>query len=429
MLQIQEFSPEIIKAIILLNPMLALLAAFVYKKPSSKQMVGMLLGVLWNVPYLILLNVSAEYFGWWNYAPSENSFYNIPIELLVGWCVLWGAFIPYCFEKANLLIPILIVLVIDLYFMPEISSIFKLGDSWLIGEFVLIISCLIPSILIYNLTVNREELFSRSFIQSLIWGGWNVFLIPAIALHHEGKEIFDIWQLDSLKLTIFFNLIIFAIFIGYSALHELARAGEGTPIPMDPPKYLVTTGPYAYMANPLQISTMLIYISFALAFDSYLMVLAILVFVLYTEIFVKWHHKIDIEKRFNYDWFEYKKNVKNWLPRWLPYTHKKSTVFFSKDCIICPSTEEFAAQLNPKDINFESAKNHPSKDLKRATYRHYSGRFEEEGVNAMARIFEQVNLSFAMIGWIIRMPFINAFLQFTVDRTSVRGKKVFRKSK
>jgi len=39
---------------------------------------------------------------------------------------------------------------------------------------------------------------------------------------------------------------------------EFARRGGGTPYPWDPPDRLVTSGPYAYVRNPMQLSTTLI---------------------------------------------------------------------------------------------------------------------------------------------------------------------------
>ena len=60
-------------------------------KPRYFNGVGIMLGVLLNIPYLFLLNILAEYNSWWNFATTENSFYNIPVELVLGWAFFWGA--------------------------------------------------------------------------------------------------------------------------------------------------------------------------------------------------------------------------------------------------------------------------------------------------------------------------------------------------
>ena len=41
--------------------------------------------------------------------------------------------------------------------------------------------------------------------------------------------------------------------------------GRGLPIPLDGPKYLVTTGPYLFMANPMQVSGILLTIAVLLS--------------------------------------------------------------------------------------------------------------------------------------------------------------------
>lgn len=426
MLPIQPFDANALKAIILFVPVIGLIIAFAIRPPSYFRLVGMMLGTLLNIPYLLLLNIIAIYFGWWSYTESMNSFYQVPIELLIGWAVFWGAFLPYVFERFNVFIPLLLALLIDVIAMPKLEPLFTLGENWLVGELVFLVLCLLPALLIYRLTVNRAYVSYRGFFQSIIWGGWNVFLIPAIVLHFEGKDIFSVLSMEGWFLTIFLNAMVFAIFVGYAALHEFIKVGEGTPIPFDPPQYLVTTGPYAYVANPLQISTLFMFLSIAALFESALMILPIIALIVYSEFFVRWHHEIDIEKRLGKEWFTYKRNVRNWLPRWKPYIHKTSTMFFAKDCEICQETESWMKQLNPAGLYFMPAHQHPSKDLDRVTYQHYSKRFEEDGINAIARVFEHINFSFAMLGWFMRLPVINRIIQIFADGAGVRGEKVTR---
>ena len=45
--------------------------------------------------------------------------------------------------------------------------------------------------------------------------------------------------------------------LGLSAVQEFVTRGRGTPIPFDPPRHIVTTGVYAYVANPMQLSAVL----------------------------------------------------------------------------------------------------------------------------------------------------------------------------
>lgn len=411
-----------LKALILLLPVASLIFLLALKLPKFNQAVAILLGVLWNIPYLILGNILAIKMGWWTYAQSSHHFYTIPIELLIGWAVLWGALLPYALQKLHWIFPIAFALLIDLYLMPELKTLFSLGENWLIGETVLICTCLIPSLIIHRIYSPKRVVGLRALAQSFIWGGWIVFLIPAAILHYEGKEIFDILHLTGWKQTTFINAMAFSMFIGYAALHEFAKAGKGTPIPFDPPEYLVTTGPYAYLANPLQTSTLLMQLCLVIAMQSLWLLTMPLALVIYSEVFVKWHHKIDIEKRFGQDWKTYKQHVRDWIPRWKPYVKDVSKIYFEEDCNICMDTKQTLAKLQPQAIEFHAAHNH-QEELDRARYVHADQLFEEKGVSAIARIYERLNLPFAMLGWLIRLPVMSYMVQIIMDGVSKTGRE------
>jgi len=248
-----EISNIVLLSIILLLPLMGLGLTFLINKPRYFDMVGLMLGVLLNIPYIFLLNIGAEHIGWWTFHPSENSFYNIPIELAIGWAFFWGALMPYLFKGLPIIVPIIIVVLIDLWLMPQMDGLFKLEDHWFIGDMIMVVACLIPSLLIFKLTYERRAILLRALIQSYIWGGWFVFLIPAITLYFEGIDIFSIFEWSLVRVLIFIAAMGMSMAIGYAALWEFATKGKGTPIPFDPPKNLVTTGIYAYVANQLQI--------------------------------------------------------------------------------------------------------------------------------------------------------------------------------
>ena len=319
LIQLFDYSIEldniILLSLILLLPVIGTGLLMLIDKPRYFEMVGVMLGILLNIPFLFLLNILAGTMGWWNYAHSDNSFYTIPVELVLGWAFFWGAFLPYIFKHLPLIVSVIIAIMIDLSFMPLLNGLFTLGTNWLVGEAVLISTCLLPSLIIFKLTVTRQHVLIRALIQSCIWGGWIVFLIPAIILSFENKDIFSIFDWSHARLSLFIAGMSVSMIIGYRGVWDFAVKGNGTPIPFDPPQKLVTTGIYAYVANPLQISTLLMFICITIAYQSWLMIAAIIAHIFYCEIFVRWHHTVDIEKRFGTEWFTYKKSVRNWMPR------------------------------------------------------------------------------------------------------------------
>ena len=313
-------NPDLMMGLILLLPVIALGVLLIIHQVRYYEAVGIMLAIMLNVPYLFLLNILAEHMQWWSYEASANSYYNVPLEIIFGWALFWGGLLPFAFRNSNILVPLAVALILDLWLMPLLSPIFILGDYWLFGETVLLVTCLMPSLIIFRLTMNRKHVLTRALIQSYIWGGWMVFLIPSIALFVDGKNIFDVLIMNDIQVILFLFGLLCSIVIGYMALFEFALVGKGTPIPFDPPQKLVTSGIYGHVANPLQISTLLIFVCFMLLYQSWMMFYAILVLIVYSEGFVRWHHSIDIEKRFTKQWFSYRKIVKNWIINFKAYS-------------------------------------------------------------------------------------------------------------
>ncbi len=309
-----QLDPVLLKSVILLFPVIAAGIAFIIERPGYYQRVGLLLALLFTIPYLFLLNILAEFAGWWIYHDSANTWHGIPVEVILGWSVFWGILLPWICRTISVYFTIAIALALDLWLMPEMPGLFVLGESWLIGEFIGLLLILLPSLVIFKLTTNRQQVLTRALIQSVIWGGWTVFLIPEIALQLEGKSLFDLFNMNAGRVMLFLAGMSVSMLIGYSALYEFAMTGKGTPIPFDPPKRLVTSGIYSVVANPLQISTLLMMTCIMLTYQGYIMLLPIISLILYSEIFVRWHHSIDIEKRFDSAWIEYRRNVRNWIP-------------------------------------------------------------------------------------------------------------------
>lgn len=426
MLQTLPLSPELISAGILLTPLVWLMGLCLIKPPTYFQRVGIMLAIMWNIAYILIINVIAQELGWWKYAPSAHQFYGLPIELWIGWAVFWGGLLPHGFNRLPIIFPIACAFLIDIAAMPMLGNLFELGDYWLIGEVALLLGCLLPGLIIYKLTANRTRVGVRAFMQSIVWGGWCLFLVPAILLQYEGKHVLDIFVLNQTAQTLSLNAMALAMLIGYAALHEFARVGSGTPIPFDPPQRLVTTGIYAYIANPLQLSTALMYIILAVAYQSMMVLAALVAIVTFSELFVRWHHTIDIEHCFGDSWKEYKAHVRNWLPRWKPYAPQPVQVYYATDCNICQDTKSWLEKLAPCNVEFLSAQEHSSRDLERICYTH-NGEFEDDGTNAVARVFERINLSFALLGCFMRLPIINRIIQMLADTCGERGKAVVRK--
>jgi protein-S-isoprenylcysteine O-methyltransferase Ste14 len=116
------------------------------------------------------------------------------------------------------------------------------------------------------------------------------------------------------------------ILIGWSALFFIKS--KGTPVPFNPPPQLVTTGPYAYVRNPMLsgVFMLLFGIGFWIRSFSFL--------VLFTPLFVfinVWELKAIEEPeliiRLGQDYIEYRKRTPMFFPRFSKKFKKRNNKF------------------------------------------------------------------------------------------------------
>jgi protein-S-isoprenylcysteine O-methyltransferase Ste14 len=90
--------------------------------------------------------------------------------------------------------------------------------------------------------------------------------------------------------------------------------GRGTPAPFDPPRRLVTTGPYGFVRNPMYIGAGLALVGAALFYQSLALLSYCLAFAFITYLFVVVYEEPTLRSTFRDDYIHYCKRVKRWWP-------------------------------------------------------------------------------------------------------------------
>ena len=117
-----------------------------------------------------------------------------------------------------------------------------------------------------------------------------------------------------LSIILAFPIFSFALFlIGWSVLNFLKT--KGTPVPFNPPPQLVTTGPYAYVRNPMLTGV------FALLFGFGILLGSVSLLAVFTPLFIYlnvWELKAieepELLKRLGEDYIEYRKRTPMFFP-------------------------------------------------------------------------------------------------------------------
>ena len=99
--------------------------------------------------------------------------------------------------------------------------------------------------------------------------------------------------------------------------------GRGTPLPFDPPKRFIVSGPYRYVRNPMMWGVFLVLMGEVLLFESRLLLGYGLLLMAAVHAFVRLWEEPDLARRFGEDYRAYCRQVPRWIPR-LPAGRRKS---------------------------------------------------------------------------------------------------------
>lgn len=198
-------------------------------------------------------------------------------------------------------------------------------------------------------------------------------------------------------------------------MQEFVQRGHGTPFPWDPPERLVTSGPYAYLANPMQVSMALLMLGVGALLQSWWVAAAAVVAAFFSAGLAAWHEDGELSRRFGTAWGSYRAQVRPWLPRWRPYlgSGEHGRLYFAETCTAWCGVARWlsARQLVGLDLlPAEGLQPQP----RRLTYIGIDGS-KESGLRAFARALEHVNLALAVVGWTIRLPLVGEFVQLITD--------------
>jgi protein-S-isoprenylcysteine O-methyltransferase Ste14 len=411
----------IVRLTALYVPAMLVVLAWALRAPRKIDAVAALLACAWSVWSLLLANVLAIHERWWSFAGVEGAVAGVPADLLLGWVLLWGAVPVLLLPRAPLWLVVVLLTVLDLLVMPLAEPILHLEQRWWIGEAAAIVLALIPAQLFARWTVNGKRLGMRATMQAASFGVLVLWVVPELVLERTGgawTHFLATWQRwGALPL----QLALLPALIGVSAVQEFVDRGLGTPVPFDPPRRLVTSGAYAYVANPMQLSIALLLTGWGVLAGSWWMMLAGPMAVVYGCGLAAWDEATSLGGRFGAPWHVYRRHVRAWIPRLRPFhasdvgDAQPARLYVAASCGPCSEVAAWFRARRPRGLEVMPAEWHPSRDLWRITYDPCDGSPDEQGIVAVARALEHVHLGWAVIGWTMRMPLVRGVLQLLVD--------------
>ncbi len=346
---------------------------------------------------------------WWRFDPGPSSVLGMPLETSLGWALAWGA-LPVL-AGGRPLLWWLGLLWLDVTLVPHLEPLVHLGPSWLVGEALLLGVVAAPALVLGHLTVSGRWLGVRVVLQGATFTALFGWAAPTLALAHDGLGWGDVVDhglaVRSLLLVAAVALAVPAL----SAVVELWRVGAGTPFPWDPPRRLVTTGPYAYLHNPMQTAVVGLLALLAAASGSVTLAVGVGVALLFSVAVAEPHERMVLGERWE-GHRAYHRAVRGWVPGWRPVAAEPSTLWVSETCGLCRSTGAAVRRLGPTCLDLRDAEGAP---VHLTRMRWAGAGTHDGGVAALARALERTTLPWAWIGWLVRLPLVRPAVQAVAD--------------
>lgn len=388
------------------------------RSQRRSHLIGALLAFCWNLPTLLVLNVVAVRVSWWHFDATGGLLLGVPLDLLLCWAWLWSGVTTLALGRAPLWMLIGAAVAFDVLLMPYLSPVLILHDRWLVGEAIALLAILIPGQLLARWTIRGEHLTARAVLQAITFSGLVLFILPAIAIENTGGHWMNPVDRPNWQISLIVQLLAVPATVGLSALQEFAQRGGGTPVPFDPPTRLVTTGLYAYVRNPMQLSAVLLLGVLGIVLQNLWVSAAGVMAHIYSAGLAGWDEDGDLQKRFGGDWNQYRRNVGRWLPRVRPWHRDDlppARLYVAASCEMCSEVAMWFRTRGAVHLDILAAETHPSAALTRITYEHGDGSRPASGIEAIARAFEHLHIGWALFGACLRLPGILQSVQLLVD--------------
>jgi protein-S-isoprenylcysteine O-methyltransferase Ste14 len=391
--------------------------AWLWARPSRRQAGAALASTCWTLPTLLALHMLATAHGWWRFDATGGTLMEMPVDLYIAWALLWGAFPALVLRAVPLPILAAGAFAVDLALMPAAAPVIRLGDSWLLGEGLALAAVLVPAQLLARWTADEQHLAARAALQALTFAGLVGFVVPTIAFEvTEGR-----WSLPDRvpgwMWSVAVQLIGLPALLGLSAVQEFVTRGGGTPVPLDPPRRLVTSGLYAYLRNPMQTSGALLLAVLGYTLGHGWLAAGGIVAVAFALGLGASSEDDDLTRRFGLAWTNYRQHVPRFLPRWRPWRQPElapARLYVAVTCGPCRDVRRWIERRTPSGLDIVPAEAHPTRALTRITYEDTDG-YRAEGVAAIARALEHIHLLWALAGCALRLPGVEPFVQVLVD--------------
>jgi protein-S-isoprenylcysteine O-methyltransferase Ste14 len=152
----------------------------------------------------------------------------------------------------------------------------------------------------------------KTLIFTILVPGTLLGLVPWLLLRWSGEAVmpaFSVWLIGLLPFCA-------GVILYFWCAGAFAFIGRGTPAPIDAPVFLVKSGPYRWVRNPMYLGVLSVFFGEAILFHSLLLVVCGLLISVVVHLFVVFYEEPTLRRQFGESYEAYLRIVPRWLPRY-----------------------------------------------------------------------------------------------------------------
>lgn len=378
--------------LLFLGPLGAALVLGYTNRDRERKLIGGLFSFLYGFALIFVTHQLAIAMGWWRYGGDVLMVMGIPADIWIGGAMLFGPVMYFAFPSVKplfLVLPIIVGLHGTIF--SSLKPLVEAGPYWFSGVVLVFLVAHIPAIYLARWTARDENLPLRAALLATGYGFLAFIVLPSLIMHAMGGG----WNLQNRPtwiLLLSLPFLALCLVIGLSAVQMFVLHGGGTPIPLDKTKRLVRTGLFAYVINPMQLSSALAWVIMGAALDNIWVASASVMAWIFVAGMVRWHHRNDLLVRFPEGWPTYRVNVPEWLPRWRPWVPEPATLHFD---VRDTGQMRFIRWLDRRDVEGLILQPYESGPLR---YTEPGEKAHFDGIAAIGKAVNHIHLLWAIVG-------------------------------
>ena len=321
----------LLRWLLFLGPLTAVLVLGWRERRNVRALVAGLFAFLYGLGLIFVTHCFALQAGWWRYGGNALMILDLPADIWIGGALLFGPVLYLAFPNVSPL-ALLLAIMIGLHGTVFLSlrPLVVPEPYWYAGVLLVFATAHLPALYLARWTAESRHLPLRAALLAVGYGCLAFVVLPSAVMHAMGGT----WSLLDRVVPLLIGgglLGGLCCVLGLSALQMFVLHGHGTPIPLDPTQQLVRSGIFAYIRNPMQLCTALVWIIEGVVLKNIWVASAALMAWVFVAGMVRWHHRYDLLVRFPDEWMEYAAHVPEWRPRWRPWIRDAATLQYDPD--------------------------------------------------------------------------------------------------